>query len=117
MRHSARRLWHGAAVDGTGARRTERVAALLAAVLAAGVLLLYVRILQEQGDAAPPWVLGLFGVGVGAAAVSAARPATLPLVVALVVLGLLTVLALLSIGVLLLPSVALLGFVLVRRQG
>jgi hypothetical protein len=91
-----------------------RVAAVLAAVLAAAVMGLYVSIMRQQGDDPPPWVLALFLVGVGAALVAAVRPTTPTALVALVVLGLLALLSLFSIGLLLVPSVALLGLACVR---
>jgi hypothetical protein len=86
----------------------------MAAGLAAAVLGLYISIIRQQGDDPPPWVLALFFAGVGAALLAGVRPTTSAVLVALVVLGVLTLLSLLSIGLLLVPSVVLLGIAYVR---
>ena len=91
-----------------------RVAAALAAVLAVGVAVVYVRLMQDQGDDPPLWALALFLAGVVASVVAAARPGSVAPLVALCVLALLTLLSLLSVGVLLIPSLLLIGYACAR---
>lgn len=94
----------------------ERAACALAAVLAVAVAVFYLAVLRSQdGDQAPVWVLALFLLGTAGAVTAAARPGTPPVLAALLFLGVLTLVSLASIGVLLLPSLVLLSYVLVRR--
>lgn len=86
----------------------SRVAAALAAALATGVLALYAQLMRDQGDAPALWVVALFAAGIGACCVGAVLPRSWATLVALVILGLLTLLSLPSIGMFLLPSVLLL---------
>jgi hypothetical protein len=78
-------------------------------VLAAGVLALYLDVLRGEADDAPLWVLAVFGAGIGSAVVSAVRGSRTAALVGLVVLGPLVLVSLRSIGLLLVPSVVLLG--------
>ena len=95
---------------------TRRPAACVAALLAAGVLVLYLGILRAQSEDPPAWVLGLFVVGVAAALVAAVRGSRTAALVALCALGPLALVSLLSIGLLLVPSVVLLALSYGRRQ-
>lgn len=97
-------------MDAQAGRLIERPAALGAALIAAAVLFLYVRVLRDQGGDPPVWVTALFLIGIAASLVTAARPTPATATVALGTLGLLTVLSLLTIGALLVPALLLLAF-------
>jgi hypothetical protein len=86
-------------------------------VLAAGVLILYLGILRGEADEPPPWVLALFAVGIGAAVAAAGRGSRTAVLVGLVALGPLALVSLRSIGLLLVPSVVLLGISYAAGRG
>jgi hypothetical protein len=105
---------HREGVTQPAASALVRTAAVSAAVAAAAVMGFYVSIVGQQGDDPPLWVLAVFAVGIGAALLTSVRPTPPAALVALVALGVLTVLSGASIGLLLVPSVGLLGLAYVR---